>query len=461
TAVRDASDAVDRAETDLLREREDRAALERGLLLAAVIASLLAAGVLAWFVLASSRRSLDLLEERNDALNSEMERRMGAEAQLRQAQKMEAMGQLTGGVAHDFNNMLAIIIGNLDLLQRRLPKTDAKLAAYVDNALGGARRAATLTQSLLAFSRQQPLDPKALDVNRTVAEISRLFRRTLGEAVTIETVLAGGLWLAHIDGAQLESAMLNLAVNARDAMPDGGKLTIETANTYLDDAYAERDSTVTPGQYVMVAFTDTGSGIPLAILERVFDPFFTTKEPGKGTGLGLSQVHGFLKQSRGHVKVYSEPSIGTTVKLYLPRAEGPDVAAAAPALIIERGDPTKALTLVVEDDAAVRAFACDALRDLGHRVIEADNVQNAIAQLKAQPEIELILTDVVMPGGTGRVLAEEAQKLRPGLPVIFMTGYTRNAIVHNGVLDAGSRLLSKPFTLAQLAAKVKEALAGD
>ncbi len=460
TPVRDASEAVDSAEVDLLKERENRASLERGVLLAAVMASLLAAALLAWFVWASSRRSLGLLEERNLALNSEMERRMGAEAQLRQAQKMEAMGQLTGGVAHDFNNMLAIIIGNLDLLQRKQVKADPKQRAYVDNALGGARRAAALTQSLLAFSRQQPLDPKALDVNRTVAEISRLFRRTLGEAVTIETVLAGGLWHAFIDGAQLESAMLNLAVNARDAMPDGGKLTIETANTYLDDAYAERDSGVSPGQYVMVAFTDTGGGIPAEILERVFDPFFTTKDPGKGTGLGLSQVHGFLKQSKGHVKVYSEPSIGTTVKLYLPRAQGDAPHAPAPTAMIDRTESAGGLVLVVEDDAAVRAFACDALRDLGHQVIEADNVANALGRLDATPEVMLILTDVVMPGGTGRVLADEARKRRPDVPVIFMTGYTRNAIVHNGVLDAGAMLLSKPFTLAQLAAKVKEALGG-
>ncbi|HEY3815199.1 MAG TPA: CHASE3 domain-containing protein [Caulobacteraceae bacterium] len=460
TPVHDASEAIDRAEIELLNSREDRASLERGLLLAAVISSLAAAGALAWFVLRSTQRSLELVEDRNDALATEMEARLRAEAQLRQSQKMEAVGQLTGGVAHDFNNMLAIIIGNMDLLQRKLARGEGKLETYVENALSGAQRAAVLTQSLLAFSRQQPLDPKALDVNKTVSEMSRLLQRTLGEAVTIETVLAAGLWAAYIDASQLESAMLNLGVNARDAMGDGGKLTIETANTYLDDAYVEREAGgVIAGQYVMVAFTDTGDGIGPDIVERVFDPFFTTKAPGKGTGLGLSQVHGFLKQSGGHVKIYSEPRVGTTVKLYLPRADGDRVAAPPGAHVPDPLEAGQAVVLVVEDDAHVRAFVCDGVRDLGHRVIEAESVKTALAALDVAPEIELILTDVVMPGATGRVLADEARKKRPGLPVVFMTGYTRNAIVHNGVLDAGALLLNKPFTLKQLSAKLREALA--
>ncbi len=330
TDMRDASEAIDRAEVVLMTGREDRAEFERDLLLGAVISSLVAAAALAWFVLRSTQRSLELVEDRNEKLASEMEARMRAEAQLRQAQKMEALGQLTGGVAHDFNNMLAIIIGNMDLLQRKLSRGEGKLETYVENALNGAQRAAVLTQSLLAFSRQQPLDPKPLDVNRTVSEMSRLLQRTLGEPFAVETVLAGGLWTAFIDAPQLESAMLNLGVNARDAMPDGGKLTIETANTYLDEAYVAHEAGgLVSGQYVMVAFTDTGEGITPEIVERVFDPFFTTKAPGKGTGLGLSQVHGFLKQSGGHVKIYSEPGVGTTVKLYLPRADTDRVSAPA------------------------------------------------------------------------------------------------------------------------------------
>ncbi|HWE45877.1 MAG TPA: CHASE3 domain-containing protein [Caulobacteraceae bacterium] len=459
TAVRDGSEAVDRAEIDLMRQRQHRAALERGVLLAAVIASLLAAGALAWFVLRSTQHNLELVEDRNIRLAAEMEGRMRAEAQLRQAQKMEALGQLTGGVAHDFNNMLAIIIGNMDLLQRKLAKGETKIGVYADNAMSGAQRAAVLTQSLLAFSRQQPLEPKSLDVNKTVAEMSRLLERTLGEPVAVETVLAGGLWPAFIDGAQLESAMLNLGVNARDAMANGGKLTIETANTYLDDAYVTQEAGgLKSGQYVMVAFTDTGEGIASDIVERVFDPFFTTKAPGKGTGLGLSQVHGFIKQSGGHVKIYSECGVGTTVKLYLPRAASDRATAAMTAHTPDQAEAGQAVVLVVEDDASVRAFVCDGVRDLGHRVIEAQSVETALAALDAAPEIELILTDVVMPGATGRVLADEARKRRPDLPVVYMTGYTRNAIVHNGVLDPGALLLNKPFTLKQLASKLKEAL---
>ena len=460
TAVRNASEAVDRSEIELMSGREDRAVLERDLLLAAVISSLVAAAALAWFVLRTTQRNLELVEDRNERLAQEMEGRRRAEAQLRQSQKMEALGQLTGGVAHDFNNMLAIIIGNMDLLQRNLAKGGGKLDAYVENALNGAQRAAGLTQSLLAFSRQQPLDPKTLDINKTVSEMSRLLQRTLGETVTIETVLAGGLWSAFIDAPQLESAMLNLGVNARDAMTAGGKLTIETANTYLDEVYAADEAGgLASGQYVMIAFTDTGEGIASEIVERVFDPFFTTKAPGKGTGLGLSQVHGFIKQSGGHVKIYSEPGVGTTVKLYLPRAAADRATAPLSAHTPDHADAGQAVVLVVEDDTAVRAFVCDGVRDLGHRVIEAESVKAALEQLDATPEIELILTDVVMPGATGRVLADEAQRRRPNLPVVFMTGYTRNAIVHNGVLDPGALLLNKPFTLKQLAAKLKEALA--
>ena len=306
-------------------------------------------------------------------LEAEAAVRAKAEAQVRQLQKMESIGQLTGGIAHDFNNMLAVVLGSLEMAKHRIGREQDKVEACIDNAVEGARRAAQLTSRLLAFSRQQPLEPQPLDANKLVGGISELLRRTIGEQFRVETVLAGGLWRAHADPAQLESAILNLCVNARDAMPDGGRLTIETANGHLDDAYVAAHQEVTAGQYVVVSVTDTGTGMPQEVVERAFEPFYTTKGVGKGTGLGLSQVYGFLKQSGGHVKIYSEPGHGTTVKLYLPRYAGE-----AEAVVTARMDSQFAMArgegeivLVVEDENQVREVCAETLRELGYTVVQA------------------------------------------------------------------------------------------
>jgi signal transduction histidine kinase len=396
------------------------------------------------------------LEERVRARTVELEQ---AHEALRQSQKMEAVGQLTGGIAHDFNNMLAVVIGSLDLLGRRLGAGDARAKRYVDAAADGARRAALLTQRLLAFSRQQPLRPEPIDANRLVAGMSDLIRGSLGSDIRLETVLAAGGWRVHADPNQLENVLLNLAVNARDAMPEGGRLTIETQNAHIDARYAAANLGVPAGQYVLMAVTDTGSGMPQEVIAKAFDPFFTTKEVGKGTGLGLSQVYGFVKQSGGHVKIYSEPGQGTTVKVYLPRLigaehDGVDEEAASD---IPLGESQEVI-LVVEDEPAVRQFSVDALTELGYRVIEADGAATALRLLDAHPDIGLLFTDVVMPDVNGRKLADEVLKRRPDMRVLFTTGYTRNAVVHNGVLDAGVELIGKPFTVEELAAKVRDVL---
>jgi PAS domain S-box-containing protein len=389
------------------------------------------------------------------------------EEQLRQAQKMEAVGQLTGGVAHDFNNLLTLVMGGLEIIGRQLPQlrdtaTAERIARARDMAMHGVQRAVALTSRLLAFSRQQPLAPQVLDANKLVAGICDLLRRSLGEAVSLETVLAGGLWRTYADPNQLENALLNLALNARDAMPDGGKLTIETANASLDEVYvASLTEPVTPGQYVMIAVADTGSGMDRATLARAFDPFFTTKEVGKGTGLGLSQVYGFTRQSAGHIKIYSEIGEGTTVKIYLPRRIGTTneaISAAPPDAARAIGEET---ILAVEDDKDLRAYTAEILRELGYRVIEAANGVAALEILGREEKLDLLLTDVVMPGGmNGRQLADAAAAIRPELRVLFMTGYTRNAIVHHGRLDAGIHLISKPFSFQELAARVRARLDG-
>jgi PAS domain S-box-containing protein len=389
-----------------------------------------------------------------------IEEREAAEQALRQAQKMEAIGQLTGGIAHDFNNMLAIIVGSLDLLSRRMVATDPRARRYLDAATEGARRAATLTQRLLAFARQQPLNPKVIDANQLVAGLSELLRRSIGTDIRLETVLAGGLWQSFADPNQLESALLNLAVNARDAMPEGGRLTIETQNAHLDTRYAAAHFGVQAGQYVLVAVTDTGTGMTPEVLDKAFDPFFTTKGVGKGTGLGLSQVYGFVKQSGGHIKIYSEPGQGTTVKLYLPRLQSAETEVStgeAEHHLFALGEHNE-IVLVVEDEPAVRQFSADALVELGYQVLEADGAQAALRLLAAHPDIALLFTDIVMPDVNGRKLADEARRLRPNLKVLFTTGYTRNAVVHNGVLDPGVELISKPFTIDELAARVREIL---
>jgi signal transduction histidine kinase len=461
--VRVLSADFERAEAGLLTERQAGVATQRMLLIGVIVLALLAAAVLAVAVLRELRGHARELSQHNRALENEIAQRERAEAQLRQAQKMEALGQLTGGVAHDFNNMLAIIVGNLDMLIRRLSGQE-KLLNLAENALSGANRAAALTKGLLAFSRQQPLDPKPTDVNKCVADMSELLRRALGEHIAVETVLGGGLWRAFVDPPQLESAILNLAVNARDAMSGkgegrSGRLTIETSNAFLDRAYADSHAEVEVGQFVLVAITDTGGGMTPEVMERAFDPFFTTKRLGEGTGLGLSQVHGFLKQSRGHIKLYSELGVGTTVKLYLPRDTQGIVAEEpiTPRPIAAVGGPFT--LLIAEDDPGVRVFAVSAARELGYQVIEADGAAVALERLGQRPEINLLLTDVVMPGSNGRQLVDAAMVLRPDLKVVYMTGYTRNAIVHNGTLDAGTRLLTKPFTLEQLDRELRDALA--
>jgi PAS domain S-box-containing protein len=423
---------------------------------------------------AQLRAFTETLEEavraRTHELEAQHEARRKAEDLLRQSQKMEAVGQLTGGVAHDFNNLLTVIMGGLDVIGRELAKlgdipSSARIARARDLALQGAQRAAILTNRLLAFSRQQALDPRPLDANRLVADTAELLRRTLGEAIELEIVLAGGLWLAFADENQLETAILNLAVNARDAMPEGGKMTIETANTYLDEAYARAVAEpLEPGQYVLiaVAVADTGSGMDRNALERAFEPFFTTKAAGRGTGLGLSQVYGFVRQSSGHVRIYSEPGHGTTVKIYLPRHQG----AGAHARPAERlPDAARAsgreTILVVEDDEALRAFAVEALSELGYRVLPAADAQIALDTLDREPDIDLLFTDVVMPGGrNGRQLADEAVKRRPTLKVLFTTGYTRNAIIHHGRLDPGVNLIGKPYTFEELGTRVRTLLDG-
>jgi signal transduction histidine kinase len=448
----------DAAERQTLRRRE---ATDSSLNTAVAVAVSVSVGLVALLAVAISRaaRAYELaLKERNRALAEEMAERGRAEAQLRQAQKMESLGQVTGGVAHDFNNMLAVIVGNLDILIRRLATEDTRVRAMAENALAAAHRAAALTRRLLAFSRLQPLDPRPTDINRCVSEITEMLRRTLGEKIAVETVLGGGLWNAFVDRPQLESALLNLAVNARDAMPEGGRLTVETANASLDHAYAAANADVRPGQYVLMSVTDTGGGMTPEVIDRAFDPFFTTKRIGEGTGLGLSQVHGFLKQSNGHVKIYSEVGVGTTVKLYFPRdvsgRPADEPARLLPTIPIDQ----RLKVLVVEDDPAVRSVAMSALRELGFGGLEADSGAAALDRLAGDDDIAVLLTDVVMPVMDGRQLAEAALRLRPDLRILYMTGYTRNAIVHNGALDANTNLITKPFTIADLDRELRRIL---
>ena len=396
-----------------------------------------------------------LAMRRTRALYAETERRDMAEQALRQSQKMEAVGQLTGGVAHDFNNLLTIIIGNLGIAKRGVVEARAERA--LNNALVGAERAAQLTQRLLAFSRRQPLNPRVLDINKLIVAISDLLTRTLGENIELETISGAGLWNVEVDASEMESTLLNLALNARDAMPTGGKLTIETSNAYLDDEYCREHEGILPGQYILVAITDSGAGMSAETIDRAFEPFFTTKEAGKGTGLGLSQVYGFMKQSGGHVKIYSEPGECTTIKLYLPRREGNElVISGADDLNSERGGGET--ILILEDDDGVRQYASEILRDLNYQVIEAKDSATALRLLDADKKFDLLLTDVVLPGKNGRELANEVERRRPGTKIIFMTGYSRNAIVHHGRLDPGIELIPKPLTERVLARKIRQVL---
>jgi signal transduction histidine kinase len=402
------------------------------------------------------QRANETLEER---VASEVEQRQRVEETLRQAQKMEAIGQLTGGIAHDFNNLLTVIGGNIEHAQLRFPDMP-DLQRSLSAALRGTSRAALLTQRLLVFSRRQPLAPQMVTLNKVVSGMSELLQRTLGEGVAVETVLAGGLWPTFADMNQLENALINLAVNARDAMPAGGKLTIETANCYLDEAYTEKQGELRPGQYVGVFVTDTGMGMPEEVIAKAFEPFFTTKEVGQGTGLGLSQVYGFLKQSGGHVKIYSEVGQGTTVKLYFPRHHTKDAVADAPAApgALPQAKPGEAV-LVVEDDPDVRSFTTEMVQNLGYRVLSAADGVTALQLLEMHPETMLLFTDVGLPKGmNGRQLADEAMRRQPALKVLFTTGYARNAIVHHGRLDPGVEVVFKPFAYAELAAKIRRVL---
>ena len=377
--------------------------------------------------------------------------------QLVQAQKMEAVGQLTGGVAHDFNNLLQVIGGNLQLLEKDL-EGDERKQRRVYNALEGVRRGADLASQLLAFGRQQALDPKVVNIGRLVRGMDDMLRRTLGETVEIETVIAGGLWNCLVDPTQVENAILNLAINARDAMHRDGKLTIEAGNASLDEVYAAQNAEVSAGQYVMLAVTDTGSGIPKEALEKVFEPFFTTKGPGEGTGLGLSMVYGFVKQSHGHVKIYSEEGEGTTIRIYLPRTRKKEETQAAEPLSAPHA-PAKEVILVVEDDDAVRATTIELLSDLGYTILEASNADDALAIVNSGIVIDLLFTDVVMPGKLkSPELALRAKQKLPSLQVLYTSGYTQNAIVHAGRLDEGVELIAKPFTRERLAHKIRAVL---
>ena len=386
--------------------------------------------------------------------------KLAMESQLRQAQKMEAVGQLTGGIAHDFNNLLAVIIGSLDGLGD-LIKPNSRAKVLADMALKAALRGAELTRQLLVFSRRQPLEAKAFNLNERVASTTELLRRTLGEAIEVVFTPAGNLWPAFADPTQMEAALTNLAINARDAMPSGGRIMIQTANKTLGKQYCAENVDLTPGSYVMLAVSDTGTGMSEDILERVFEPFFTTKSEGKGTGLGLSMVYGFAKQSHGHVKIYSEPGHGTTVRLYLPRADAAAPLAAFDAL----GDidtlVVPATILVVEDNEDVRAVAVRQLTELGYEVIEASNAKAALDVIRQVPEIDLLFTDVIMPGGMmGDGLAREARRLRPALRALFTSGFAHAAIQSGGEASEipAASMLSKPYRKHELAQRVRDAL---
>jgi signal transduction histidine kinase/CheY-like chemotaxis protein len=402
--------------------------------------------------------AIGVVLRRTIGLYAEADRRAAAEEALRQSQKMEAVGQLTGGIAHDFNNLLTVIIGNLEIAQRNLNAwhegAEDRLKRTVNNAMRGAYRAADLTKRLLAFSRRQPLDPKPIDVKKLIAGLTEFLRRSVGERVAIETVSAAALWKVEADPSELETAIVNLAVNARDAMPDGGRLTIETSNAFLDEEYCGRHLDVRAGQHVLISVTDTGTGMSPDVAERVFEPFFTTKTAGQGTGLGLSQVYGFVKQSGGHVKVHTEPGRGTSVKIYLPRLTR-DVPVEDESEAEFKVGRSGATILVIEDDDDVRSYVVEILRELKYRVFDAPDAAEAFALIEQKrPRIDLLLTDVVLPGLNGRQAAERMKADQPDLKVLFMTGYSRNAIVHEGRLDPGVELIQKPLTQTALAARI-------
>nr|WP_246718909.1 response regulator [Microvirga terrestris] len=399
------------------------------------------------------------LEERVEERTSEL---MQAEEQLRQAQKMEAVGQLTGGIAHDFNNLLAGIVGSLDLMQTRMAQGQTNnIERYAKAAMSSAQRAAALTHRLLAFSRRQPLDPKPVNANQLVVSMEDLLRRTIGPLHALEIVTAGDLWTTLCDPNQLESAILNLAINARDAMPDGGKLTIETANAHLDNACEAVQRDVAPGPYVAIGVTDTGTGMPPDVIARAFEPFFTTKPLGQGTGLGLSMVYGFAKQSEGHLRIYSKVGQGTTMKIYLPRYLGPTEVELPGEDVTEvpRAEAGETV-LVVEDEPVIRELIVEVLQDLGYQALEAADGLSGLRILQSRKRIDLLVTDVGLPGLNGRQLADHARETRPDLKVLFITGYAENATLASGFLDPGMEMITKPFAVEALTTRIRTMIQG-
>jgi signal transduction histidine kinase/ActR/RegA family two-component response regulator len=406
------------------------------------------------------------IDERNAALaalEAEKAERLKAEEMLRQSQKMDAIGQLTGGISHDFNNILTVILGNAQILAEQLADKPqlAATARLIDEA---ATRGAALTQHLLAFARKQPLQPRPTDVNALIADAEKLLKRAIGENIEIETILEGDASPILVDPTQLTASLLNLAVNARDAMPGGGKLTIETGDVFLDETYARTHGEVSPGPYGMIAVSDTGPGIPASILDKVFEPFFTTKAAGKGTGLGLSMVYGFVKQSNGHIKVYSEEGHGTTIKIYLPRSDERPVAsnhlvAGIAETPMPHGNET---ILVVEDETFVRNYVNAQLESLGYVTLLASNAAQALALVEQGAAFDLLFTDVILTGTmNGRALADEVLKRKPAVKVMFTSGYTENAVIHHGRLDPGVLLLTKPYRKSDLARMVRATLDAD
>ncbi len=406
---------------------------------------------------ASERRlqiTLESLEQQVEERTAQLRHNEDA---LRQSQKMEAVGQLTGGIAHDFNNMLTGIIGSLEMLRRRVSRGKLDdLDSLIDLGVTSANRAASLTHRLLAFSRRQSLDAKPVDINQLVSSMGELLKRSINESIVLDMRLSADLWTAEADPNQLESALLNLVINARDAMPAGGRLVVETTNRHLDSVFTAAYGTLEPGDYVELSVSDTGCGIPEGLINRVFDPFFTTKPIGQGTGLGLSMIYGFARQSHGHVTIHSEVDKGTTVSLFLPRFLGEITQAEAsdPALLPVAG--AEETVLIVEDDPAVRVLVSTVLKELGYAFVEAGDAPSVLPIIESDQRIDLMISDVGLPGMNGRQLAEIGRQIRPGLKVLFITGYAEHAAVRGGFLDPGMQLITKPFTFDMLTAKVRE-----
>ena len=450
---------LDTAESDQEQARLHQYRLQQQVLLWAIMASTLVAFILAVLVVRQEERQRNELALKNAVLKEQMHQQLATEAQLRHVQKIDTLGQLTGGIAHDFNNMLAVVVGNLEIAQLRLERGASDAGKFIHNALLGAGKASDLTKRLLAFSRRQALRPTAVDVNACVHEMSAILTRTLGENIAITLQLAEQPWPAYVDRPQLESAILNLAVNSRDAMDGQGQLSIATANMSVDEQYANQHAGAAPGEYVMVSVSDSGHGMTPEVMQRVFEPFFTTKAAGRGTGLGLSQIHGFVLQSNGHIDIESTPGVGTTIKLYLPRAPLSNAQANDNRQTLVSALPH--VVLVVEDDPDVRALAKGALEELGYTALVADGAEAAESVLRQHPEVSILLTDVVMPGPSGVSLAKAMTKRYPELRVLLMSGYPRDIIDHAQPRNDGARLLAKPFTIRELAEALRGALNDD